>query len=275
MDSYYIIKSILNNSTKYYYVNILDDDTVLVGGVKMKCVNILIDKINKIAILELLQHHIKCSLFSDLQKGEEVKDLLKNSLNFVITHYPYLKYIELIDNSFIICANKKKISLPDITFIKHNKTWYEKYFNAIPSEDSKDTIIVLQKQILKILNKKLKLNYEDFIKKYYSDPIFNKKNRIDIIKNIYKKNMTCKDFLDKLQDYDCILYEKIFNNLIGTLLNGTKWIIPIKTIQNYNVHSEITESKKIKVNNDLNSLFKKLDKLNIKEIYQKGGDFWF
>ena len=37
-------KSILNNSTKYYYINILDDDTILLGCVKMKCVNILIDK---------------------------------------------------------------------------------------------------------------------------------------------------------------------------------------------------------------------------------------
>jgi hypothetical protein len=275
MESYYIIKSIIDDTTKYYYVNILEDDTVLVGGIKMKCVNILIDKINKIAVLELLQHHFKCSLFSDLQKGDEVKDLLKNSLNFVITHYPDLEYIELIDNSFITCANKKRISLPDITFIKYNKTWYENYFNVIPSNDSKDTIMVLKKQLLKILNKKLKLNYEDFINKYYLDPVFHKKNRLDIIKNIYKKNMTLKDFLDKLQDYDCIFYEKIFNNLISTLLNGTKWIIPIKTIQNYGVNSEITETKKIKDNNDLNKLFKKLNKLNIKELNQKGGNFWF
>ena len=273
MDSYYIIKSIIYNTAKYYYVNILEDDSVLVGGVKMKCVNILIDKTNKAAVLELLQ--LKCSLFSDLQKGDEVKDLLKNSLNFVITHYPDLEYIELIDNSFITCANKKRISLPDITFIKYNKTWYEKYFNIIPSKESKDTIMVLKKQLLKVSNKKLKLNYEDFIKKYYSDPIFNKQNRIDIIKNIYKKNMKLKDFLDELQDYDCLLYEKIFNDLIGTLLNGTKWIIPIKAIKNYNVQFEITEIEKIKANNDLNILFKKLNKLNIKELNQKGGDFWF
>ena len=275
MDSYYIIKYTINNTIKYYYVNVLEDDTVLVGVVKMKCVNILIDKINKVAVLELLQHYYKCSLFSDLQKGYEVKNLLKISLNFVILHYPELKYIELIDNSFIICGNKKRISLPDITFIKYNKTWYEKYFNAVPNDESKDTILVLKKQLLKISNKKLKLNYEEFIKKYYSEPIFHKQNRLNIIKNIYIKNMTFKTFLDQIQEYDCIFYEKIFNDLIGTLLNGTKWIISIETIKNYNVDYEITETEKIKSNNILNVLYKKLNKMNIKILNQKGGDFWF
>jgi len=68
---------------------------------------------------------------------------------------------------------------------------------------------------------------------------------------------------------------KIFNDLIGTLLNGTKWIIPIETIKNYNVDYEITETEKIKGNNILNVLYKKLNKMNIKILNQKGGNFWF
>lgn len=276
MESYYIIKSTLNNNTKYYYVNISESDyeyNILIGGIKIKCVNIIINKKRNVALLELFQHHQKCSLFSDLEKGDEVKDLLRNSLYFIISKYPVLKYIELIDNSFIICKNKKRISLPDLTFVKYNKTWYEKYFNAIPSKNSKDNIKIIKKQILKNINKKIKLTLDDFINEYYTDSIFQKQNMINIIKNMYFKNIIFKDFLDKIEDYDCIFYENIFNKKIGSLLQGTEWIIKIKTIQEYNITSEIINTEKIKNNDNLNILFKKLKNLNIKELTQKGGNF--
>jgi hypothetical protein len=243
MESYYIIDSKINNIKKHYYVNITetdDEDNILVGGLKMKCVNIIIDKIKNIGLLELLQHNFKCSLFTNLQKGEEVKNLIENSLHFVISKYPELKYIEFIDNSFIICKNKNRVSLPDITFVKYNKTWYEKNFGAIPSKNLKDNIKILKKQILKNLNKKLKLNLEDFMNEYYSNKFFKNKNFMDLIKNIYIKNMLLKDFLDKIMEYDYIFYEKIFSDLIGNLLQGTKWIIKIDTIQKYDITSDIT-----------------------------------
>ena len=274
MKSYYIIKSSLD---KHYYVNITEtkyENNILIGGVKMKCVNIIINKKNNIGLLELFQHHLKCSLFSELKKGDEVKDLLKNSLNFVIEKYPELKYIELIDNSFILCKNKKRISLPDITFTKYNETWYEKYFNAIPSKNSKDDIRIIKKLIIKKLNKKLNLDYEEFKNEYYTDSIFQKENIIDIIKKIYQKNIKFNDFLEKIQEYDCIFYEKIFNDIVGNLLNGTKWIIKKKYILKYNINSEIIKIEKIKNNDNLNILFKKLNKLNIKELNQKGGNIY-
>lgn len=66
MKSYYIIKSMIDNCIKHYYVNVLETDfeyNILIGGVKIKCVNIIINKTNNIAILELLQHHFKCFYF--------------------------------------------------------------------------------------------------------------------------------------------------------------------------------------------------------------------
>ena len=277
MESYYIIKSKIDNYIKHYYVNVYETENeynILIGGLKIKCVNIIINKTNNIAILELFQHHFKCSLFSDLKKGDEIIDLLKNSLFFVVSKYHDVKYFELVDNSFILCKNKKRISLPDLSFVKYNKTWYEKYFNAIPDENSHDKIKSLKKLINKILNKKLKMNYDDFINKYYTDPIFKKNNIINVIKDSYNKNIIFKDFLDKLQEYDCVFYEKIFNDFIGNLLQGTKWIISIKTIKTYNINSDIINTDKIKDNDDLNILFKKLTKLNIKEQNQKGGNLY-
>jgi hypothetical protein len=270
---------------------------ILIGWLKIKCINIIINKKNNIAILELVQYHLKYSLFSDLKKGDEIIDLVKNSLLFVISKYPEIKYFELIDNSFILCKNKKRISLPDLTFVKYNKTWYEQNFEAIPSKNSKDDIIMIKERIIKKLDKKLNMNYDDFINKYYVDPIFQKNNIINIIKNSYNKNMIFKDFLDKLQmnllehlcvnkelfygtecnkiqEYDCIFYEKIFNDFIGTLLQGTKWIISIKTVKTYNINSQIINTEKMKENDDLNKLFTKLTKLNMKEENQKGGNVY-
>ena len=278
MESYYIIKSKIDNYVKYYYVNVSETEyeyNILVGGLKIKCINIIIiNKKNNIAMLELLQHHLKCSLFSDLKKGDEVIDLLKNSLLFVISKYPNIKYFELIDNSFILCKNKKRISLPDLTFVKYNKTWYEQNFEAIPSKNSKDDIIMIKERIIQKLDGKINMNYDDFINKYYVDPIFQKNNIINIIKDSYNKNMIFKDFLDKLQDYDCVFYEKIFNDFIGNLLHGTKWIISIKIVETYNITSQILNTEKMKGNNDLNKLFTKLTKLNMKEENQKGGNVY-
>ena len=269
----YIIKSKIDNYIKCYYVNVSETETeynILIGRLKIKCVNIIINKTNNIAILELLQHHFKCSLFSDLKKGDEIIDLLKNSLFFVTSKY-HVKYFELVDNSFILCKNKKRISLPDLSFVKYNKTWYEQYFNAIPDENSKDDIIMIRKRIIKKLNKKLKMNYNDFINKYYTE-IIKKNNIINVIKDSYNKDIIFKDFLDKLQEYDCVFYEKVFNDFIGNLLQGTKWIISIKTVKTYNINSDIISTDKIKDNDDLNILFKKLTKL--KEQNQKGGNIY-
>lgn len=118
------------------------------------------------------------------------------------------------------------------------------------------------------------MNYDNFINKYYTDPIFKKNNIINVIKDSYNKNIIFKDFLDKLQEYDCVFYEKVFNDFIDNLLQGTKWIISIKTVNKYNINSDIINTNKIKDNDDLNILFKKLTKLNIKEQNQKGGNIY-
>jgi hypothetical protein len=54
MESYYIIKSKIDNYIKCYYVNVSETDfkyIILIGGLKIKCVNTIINKTNNIAIL--------------------------------------------------------------------------------------------------------------------------------------------------------------------------------------------------------------------------------
>ena len=160
LESYYIIKSLIEDNNKYYYVNITEtkyEYNILVGGIKMKCVNIMMDKKREVALLELVQHHNKCSL------NDETED---------------------------------------------------------------------------------------------------------------HKNMTLSDFLVGVNNYDCIFYEKIFNDMIGNILQGTNWIITRKKIEEYNMASNITETNKIKENDNLNVLFRKLNLLNKKENKKMGGNIY-
>ena len=86
--------------------------------------------------------------------------------------------------------------------------------------------------------------------------------------------MTLSEFLASVNNYDCIFYEKIFNDMIGNILQGTNWIITWKKIEEYNMTSNIMETNKIKENDNLNVLFRKLNLLNRKENKKMGGNIY-
>jgi len=280
-EKYYVIKSNLNYNnkkySKYYYVNVFSnkkEDTILVGSLNIKCINIIINKKRNKGILELVQHHEKCEFFDSLKDGFEMTDLVKNSLYFAMYTYPDVLRYELVDNSFISCKNGKRISLSDLQFVKYGKTWYENKFGAIPSKVSKDFIESNKNIIINRLNKKIDLSYDKFIKEYYNEDFFEKyKENINIIKNIYKPNITLKKYLNYFfkNKFDCIFYQYIFQEYIGNSLQGTKWIIEKSTIENYDINSIIIDTGKIKNHKNLDILYKKLEIIKKKEDEKKGG----
>jgi hypothetical protein len=282
-EKYYILKSNLNfnnkSFSKYYYVNLSStkkEDTILVGGLNIKCVNIIINNKKKIGLLELVQHNEKCSFFETLKDGIETIDLVKNSLFFAANLYPDVLQYELVDNSFIICKNRKRISLPDLQYVKYGKTWYENNFGANPSEFSKDFIESNKNIIMNRLNKKINLSYGEFIKEYYDEDFFNNQKNMNVIKNIYKPNILLKEFFNHLfqKKYDCRYYQYIFSKLIGNSLQGTNWIIEKSIIDNYDVNQIIISSEKITKHTDLKLLHNKLEKIKIKEDLKKGGGIY-
>ena len=157
-DKYYIIKSFITK--KYYYVNLLVDDygfRIVIGGVKKRCIEITIDTTENIAIIQIISFDKKCAYFSDLERGNEMIDLIKCSLYFCILKFPNIKKYDLTDNSTIICKNGKNISLSILYFIKYNKTWYEKHFNAIPFNTTR---IILINQYNRSLSSHLYIFYK-------------------------------------------------------------------------------------------------------------------
>jgi hypothetical protein len=279
-DKYYIIKSNLNFNNKkydkYYYVNISfskKEDNILVGGLNIKCVHIIINKRKNIGLLELVQHHEKCSFFETLKDGNETVDLVKNSLFFAANLYPDVSKFELIDNSFITCKNGKRISLADLHFVKYGKTWYENKFGAILTNQKKNTVNLTKSGILKNLNSKIEIPLEDFITEYHNEDFFDNQKNINIIKKIYNSNITLKEYLNYFfkNKYDCRYYQYIFSKFIGTPLQGLEWIIEKNTIKNYGMIPIIIETEKITKHTDLKLLHNKLKKIKKKEDKKNGG----
>jgi hypothetical protein len=277
-EKYYIIKSNLNYNnkkySKYYYVNVFskkNEDTILVGGLNIKCVNIIINKKRNKGILELVQHHEKCSFFDTLKDGFEMTDLVKNSLYFTMYMYPDVLSYELVDNSFIPCKNGKRISLADLQFVKYGKTWYENKFGAVSK--NKNVINFIKKNIIEKLNKKINLSYDQFIKEYYDEDFFANSKNINLIKITYKSENTFNEYLNYFfkNKLDCIFYQYIFQEYIGNLLQGNEWIIEKSIIENYNINAIIIDTGKIRNHKNLDLLYKKLEIIKKKEDEKKGG----
>lgn len=279
-EKYYIIKSNLNFNNKiynkYYYANISfskKEDNILVGGLNIKCIHIIINKKKNTGLLELVQHHERCSFFETLKDGNETIDLVKNSLFLAANLYPEVSKYELIDNSFILCKNGKRISLADLYFVKYGKTWYENKFGALPSKVSKEFIDSNKNIIINRLNKKIILSYDQFIKEYFDEDFFENQKNINIIKKIYKPDITLKEYLNYFfkNKYDCRYYQYIFSKFIGSPLQGLEWIIEKNTIQNYDINSIIIETEKITKHINLKLLHNNLEKIKKKDDKKKGG----
>jgi hypothetical protein len=279
-NKYYILKSNLNfnnkSYNKYYYVNISitkKEDTILIGGLNIKCVQIIINKKYNTGLLELVQHHEKCSFFETLKEGNETVNLVKNSLFFVASLYPEISKYEFIDNSFITCKNGKRISLADLHFVKYGETWYENKFGAILTKQRKSIVNSTKNEIIKILNSKIEIPIEDFIKEYYGKDFYENQNKLNIIKNIYNPDITLKEYLNYFfrNKYDCVYYQYVFSKFIGNSLQGLEWIIEKKIIENYDLNTIIIESEKITKHTNLKLLYNKLEKIKIKEDKKKGG----
>ena len=277
-EKYYVIKSNLNYNnkkySKYYYVNVFskkNEDTILVGGLNIKCVNIIINKKRNKGILELVQHHEKCAFFDTLKDGFEMTDLVKNSLYFAMYTYPDVLSYELVDNSFISCKNGKRISLADLQFVKYGKTWYENKFGAVSK--NKKVINFIKKNITEKLNKKINLSYDQFIKEYYDEDFFANSKNINLIKNTYKSENTFNEYLNYFfkNKLDCIFYQYIFQEYIGNLLQGNEWIIEKSIIENYDINAIIIDTGKIRNHKNLDILYKKLEIIKKKENEKKGG----
>ena len=275
-EHYYLINSTIKyKNRKYkktYYTTILKtkkEDTVIIGGVTIKCVVITIDNKNNIAILQTVQHSVECSFFDKLKKGVETINMIQSALKMIIAMYPNISEIEFADNSFIQCNNGKRISLPEFYYIKYGKTWYEKHFNA--TLNNKYPKYLNAKQLVDdSASNKINLSKNEFIEKYYNNLSGNK---LDIVKKCYKLGVSVKEFIISIsnENIDCKYYQDVFDKNILTILHGSQWIISKETIELYPIKPVILETEKINKHTDLVQLKENIDQIIKNEEMIKGG----
>jgi hypothetical protein len=275
-EHYYLINSTIKyKDRKYkktYYATITKtkkEDTVIIGGVTIKCVVITVDNKNNIAILQTVQHCTECSFFDKLKKGVETINMIQSALKMIIAMYPNISEIEFADNSFIQCNNGKRISLPEFYYIKYGKTWYEKHFNT--TLNSKYPKYINAKQLVDdSASNKINLSKNEFMEKYYNNLSGNK---LGLIEKCYKPGVSVKEFIISISNnnIDCKYYQDVFEKNILTILHGSQWIISKETIELYPTKSTILEMEKINKHNDLVQLKENIDKIIKNEEIMKGG----
>jgi hypothetical protein len=183
------------------------------------CVKITIPKENyKIpGNIDTLYYNKDCSISKlSLEKKDGTIHMLKTALYYIYDNYPYVKELEIQDETHI---NDEKMGKPLITsrrLLLGQQGWYEEYFGAEPIRDT----VHLIKQI-----KKNRKYIDELIKKYKPSTIGNEwfvpHNILLITRNIKG------DIVGKL----------IFN--ISGKIFGTSWKVRRNTIGSYKIKYRI------------------------------------
>jgi hypothetical protein len=227
-----------NDDPQQVYISI-----VTIPNEGKECAIILIDKKDKVAILQNLSYYENCAKNGLRKPGAGIK-LLKFTLNLILRYKE--KYnvnrILLKDNSFLYCPNcSETIKLAQLRMLTHSYPWYMKYgfmpYNVEKKEISKDLIKVLKLNtdiiktlkvqnipIMKIINQSIT---EENLKHVH----------IDDFQKLIAKYVLVKDFVTALTQefnkYCCIilhilkyLYQIPGKNLLFDF-NGKAFVLEI------------------------------------------------
>lgn len=200
MNSYYQLDT---DEYSFYLIIIKGDgiDNISIGGRKAAaaCVNISVSRPDSLmvqrgfhkldsATIPVLAWDSKCAINKDLEKGTGTITMINILLSEVCKRYPYVNTYSFYDNSLIRCDNGKQISLLHLSVIEHNKSWYERHFNAYilnkeVNENYKNGIMALN-------SPDVKESFDTFKKIIYPS----KASGIDSLKLYYESSSTYHDF---------------------------------------------------------------------------------
>jgi len=243
----------------YFKVNVSDDTRInlitressiigkliTVGGIN-RCVGINAPYGSDTAeLLNVKRTGGGCELNDKEISGKNTVGMVSLAFTFLRKYMPQIKYITLSDNSNIPCKLKNGdtvgVSLAEHQLIFHQKTWYERYFNAI------------------LINKDMRTLYEKYKENFKNKPgdfDFRNPNLNEILRPILDSSPSWKDFfdyLDALPNKCEIIYlwypdalSIIFNNISFA---SQRWRIDLSTIEdveykNKQTGGSITKSRK-------------------------------
>lgn len=220
--------------TKYsnYYVEVFkqypNSDKIYFGG-KRNCVVLSVYFDNQNPNLDALGYSEDCNITSNLECQVGTKHMVLCAFAFVKKMYGkranVSEVFELKDASFIKCANKYHMPLSHYSLMHYNKAWYERVFDASPSDNNRVEYITKVESWKKL--KKTKPDMSPFFKGIRSDL------QLKLVTKLYDQATSLDDFFKKLKSGDCIVYrdwsEKFvnahFNSPSGLTIMGLEWII--------------------------------------------------
>jgi hypothetical protein len=210
-----------------------DQDRVFIGA-KKKCVTFSIYHYDPDANLDGLGFSEDCNITGDLQRGQGTQHMLKTSMHVLMKMYPHLSGKFLFkDTSTIQGERNFKLSLAHHSILHHGKTWYERYFRAVPNDKPEIYYAGLKYLHNHVMTTKPEL--------YIRHPQV-------ILK--YAKATSLKDFLHEMKDADAYFYKDWCSPLIGEVVpqvNDMTWCIDAHTLDlpSITVVKEANEPKQL------------------------------
>lgn len=115
------------------------------------CVQILIPfrETNDVrAELRMLNYYASCSVNQkSLEKGGGTVHMVKTALLYMIDTYPYIRYVDVEDNTFIdVPRNTEKPLITPRRLIQGKQGWYEEHLKAVPDGHTANLKTYFQKK---------------------------------------------------------------------------------------------------------------------------------
>lgn len=127
------LKMVIHESNK--------DIDIYIGGHDIFCIHATLIKRDNISIgfLNKVRYDSVCSLENDFVRGIDTSLIIKLLLTYIARNYKNIKSISFNDTSSRECDNGELISLANMTFVIHGKTWYEKNYGAFLKDKALET----------------------------------------------------------------------------------------------------------------------------------------
>jgi hypothetical protein len=115
--------------------------TIHIGSVKRPaCITIQVYKKDPEALLQNLSFDSMCASNKPMPRGIGTREMLSSALYFLQTNFKWVKRLAFTDYSRFHC-DSISIPLSELSFFVHQKTWYERYFDAVPMQTSSYTAL--------------------------------------------------------------------------------------------------------------------------------------
>lgn len=112
-------------------------DHFLILNPDKPCFVMYIEKSSNVAVMSSLDYDIRCTVEGNMQRGDGTRKMVEFALRLAKENGA--TKMELQDESTIYCEElRAKVKLGPFSFLRQGKTWYEKYFGFVPSEEFRE-----------------------------------------------------------------------------------------------------------------------------------------